>query len=91
MCYSLRCRFQIDVVLVAHRFPDPIGDAACRNGEPDFCKGLANLSCDMVSTIFIANDRGQSDLTVAWHALQIVTLVAKVLLEGRTATKELSR
>jgi hypothetical protein len=45
--------------LVAHRFSDPIGDAACRNGKPDFCKGLANLSRDMVSTILIASDRGQ--------------------------------
>jgi hypothetical protein len=33
--------FQIDIVIVAHRFSDPIGDAACRNGKPDFCKGLA--------------------------------------------------
>jgi hypothetical protein len=51
--------FQIDIVIVAHRFSDPIGDAACRNGKPDFCKGLANLSRDMVSTILIASDRGQ--------------------------------
>ena len=69
--------FKVLIVDLAHRFADPIGAAACGNGEADIVQRLVKLGADMMGAVLVAHDRDDGDLAEGRQALAVVGLAEK--------------